>query len=73
MSQFKVKPNQAALILDVSPEGEVTVEAAFHDNTDESGELATAICTVIGQKLTEDENFQAEILSIFDETSDSEE
>lgn len=67
MSQFKLKPNQAALILDVSPEGEVTVEAAFHDQTDEAGDLATAICTALGQKLTEDENFQAEVMEAIDD------
>ena len=62
MSQVKLKPNQAALILDVSPEGEVTVDVAFHEDTDEAGDLASAICTAIGQKLTEDENFQAEVM-----------
>ncbi len=67
MSQFKLKPNQAALILDVSPESEVTVEAVFHKNTDGSGDLAAAICTAIGQKLTEDENFQAEVMGALDD------
>ncbi len=63
MTEIKIKQNQAALVFDVSPEGEVTVEAAFPDNTDEAGNLAAAICTVIGQKLTADEDFQAEIMN----------
>jgi len=68
MAEIKIKSNQAALILDVSPEGEVSVEAAFPELTDEAGELAVAICEVIGRKLTEDENFQAEILSEIDDS-----
>jgi|GEM_PF-869540 len=68
MTQFKLKSNQAALIFDVSPEGEVAVEAIPNDNdADEAGALATAICSVIGQKLTEDENFQADILKSLDD------
>ena len=63
MSQFKLKSNQAALILEVSPEGEVTVEAAFPEEVDASGELASSICTVIGQKLSENEEFQSEVMS----------
>ena len=68
MSQFELKPNQAALILGVSPEGEVTVEAAFNKHTEEAGDLASSICTVIGQKLAEDENFQAEIMGAISNT-----
>ncbi len=37
MSQFKLKSNQAALILEVSPEGEVSVEAAFPKEVDGGG------------------------------------
>ncbi len=63
MAEIKLKENQAALILDIDSKGEVTVDAAFPDIPDEAGELAMALCRVIGQKLTEDEQFQAEILS----------
>lgn len=60
---FLLKPNQAALILDVSPSGEVTVDAAFPDTTDPAGELAVALCELIGKKLTEDAEFQSALLS----------
>ena len=63
MSQFTLKSNQAAIILEVSPEGEVCVEAAFPDEVDEAGELAASICTVMGQKLSEDEKFQDEVMA----------
>ena len=67
MSQFKLNSNQAALILDVSTEGEVTVEAAFPEEVDGTGELAVSICTVIGQKLSEDEKFQHEVMTAVDD------
>ena len=70
MSQFKLKPNQAALILNVSPEGEVNVEAAFPEEMDKAGDLAAAICTAIGQKLAEDEKFQGEIITTIDDIED---
>lgn len=70
MSQFKLKSNQSALILEVSAEGEVTVEAAFPEEVDEAGELAAAICTVIGQKLTGDEEFQEEVMTGIDDKED---
>nr|MBF0221805.1 twitching motility protein [Desulfobulbaceae bacterium] len=70
MAQLKLKSNQAALILEVSPEGEVSVEAAFPEEVDEAGDLAGAICTVIGQKLTEDEAFQDEVMSAIEDSED---
>ncbi len=70
MSQFKLKPNQAALILEVSAEGEVCVEAAFPEEVDEAGDLAVAICTVIGQKLSEDAKFQGEVMAAIDDSED---
>ena len=70
MSQFKLKSNQAALILEVSPEGEVTVEAALPEETDDAGNLAVSICTVIGQKLSEDEVSQGEVMSAIDDKED---
>ena len=60
---FQLKPNQAALILDVSATGEVTVDAAFPDSTDPAGELAVALCELIGKKLTQDPEFQSDLLS----------
>ena len=70
MSQFKLKLNQAALILEVSPEGEVSVDTAFLEEADESGELAASICTVIGQKLSEDEQFQDIVMSAINNRED---
>lgn len=66
MSKFQIKPNQAALIFDVSPQGEVTVDVAFHDHADDAGNLAASICTAIGQKLTEDESFQNQIMAMLE-------
>ena len=63
MSQINLKSNQAALVLNVSLEGEVNVDAVFPENADTEGDLAAAICTVVGQKLTEDDSFQAEIMA----------
>ncbi len=70
MTEFKLKSNQAALILEVSPEGEVSVEAAFPEEVDVSGELAVSICTVIGQKLSGDEKFQAEVMAAIDDSEE---
>jgi hypothetical protein len=70
MSQFKLKPNQAALVLEVSSEGEVSIEAAFPEEVDEAGGLAASICTVIGQKLSEDERFQNEVMAAVDDRDD---
>jgi hypothetical protein len=47
MSQFKLKSNQAALIISVSSEGEVEVNAAFPETADQEGDFAAGICTVI--------------------------
>lgn len=67
MSDLTLKPNQAALLLEVSPEGEVNVEAVFPNEPDGAGALAVSICTVIGQKLTENEEFQNEIMACLDD------
>ncbi len=67
---IKLKQNQAALILDVSPTGEVTVDAVFPDTTDPAGELAVALCELIGKKLTQDTEFQASLLSELSEGED---
>ena len=58
-----LQPNQAALILEASDEGEISVSVAAHDTDG----LAAALCQVIVEKLSEDETFQAEILAALEE------
>ena len=67
MPKIELKSNQAALILEVSPEGEVNVDAIFPEKVDEAGDLAASICTVIGQKLAGDEKFQDQIMAAIDD------
>ncbi|PID72645.1 MAG: twitching motility protein [Desulfobulbus propionicus] len=55
-----LKANQAALVLTIDDEGEVAVEVA---TVDKAG-LAGAICDAIAMKLTEDEEFQEELMDI---------
>jgi len=62
MTTLTLKKNQAALIFEVSHEGEVSVDASFPEDPDNAGDLAAAVCTVVGKKLTEDEEFQAEVM-----------
>ena len=57
---MELKENQAALILDTSEDGEITVDIYPSD----SEGLAAAICEAIGEKLLTDENFQQELFSI---------
>jgi len=54
-----LQPNQAALILEASDEGEISVSVAAKDVDG----LAAALCQVIARKLSEDEIFQADILA----------
>jgi len=56
-------PNQAALILEASEEGEISLSVAAID----ADGLAAALCQVIAKKLSEDEIFQAEILAALEE------
>jgi len=58
-----LQPNQAALILEASDEGEISVSVAAYDTDG----LAAALCRVIAEKLSEDETFQAEILAALEE------
>ena len=55
--------NQAALILEASDEGEITVnlEAA------ESSGMAKTLCRAIANKLLTDESFQAELMEMLEE------
>jgi hypothetical protein len=70
MSQIKLESNQAAIIISVSSEGDVTVDAAFPEAADQEGDFAAGLCTVIGQKLTEDEDFQGELMAALAEKED---
>ena len=63
MSDFKLKPNQAALILGSSEDGEINVDVAIPGDGTGDTVLAAALCKVIAQKLTGDEQFQAEIMA----------
>lgn len=67
MADFKLKPNQAALILESSEDGDINVEIAMPNDGAEDGVLASALCKVIAQKLVSDEQFQAEIMAELDE------
>ena len=58
-----LQPNQAALILEASDEGEFSVSVAAHD----ADGLAAALCRVIAEKLSEDETLQTEILAALEE------
>jgi len=64
---MELQPNQAALILEADDDGEISVNVAAQDMDG----LATALCQVIAQKLSQDEKFQSEILAALeaDETN----
>ncbi|MFC1524280.1 twitching motility protein [Thermodesulfobacteriota bacterium] len=66
MADFKLKPNQAALILESSEDGEIIVDVAISNDGAGDSILAAALCKVIAQKLTSDEQFQAEIMAELD-------
>ncbi len=67
MTTITLKPNQAALILETSAEGDISVEVAYPEESLEENDLAPAICEVLATRLIEDEDFQDEILSIIDD------
>ncbi|NOQ45639.1 MAG: twitching motility protein [Desulfobulbaceae bacterium] len=54
--------NQAALILGMSDDGEISVDVA---GSDMEG-LPGALCQAIAMKLMQDERFQAELMEIVD-------
>ena len=60
---MELQPNQAAIILEASDEGEISVDVAAHDVEG----LAASLCQVIAKKLTLDEAFQAEILTALED------
>ena len=67
MDELKLKANQAALILEASEEGEVNVDVAFPETNTKSSNFAAVLCQIIAQKLTQDDQFQAEIMSTLEE------
>jgi hypothetical protein len=58
-----LQPKQAALILEASDEGEISVSVAASDRDG----LAAALCQVIAEKLSGDETLQAEIIAALEE------
>ena len=67
MKNITLKDNQAAIILETSPEGEIHVELALPDETPESDGFVAALAMIIARKLIEDEGFQEDILSEIEE------
>ena len=60
---MELKDNQAALILEVSEQGEISVEVAVNEQENEDRDIATAICQVIALKLVNDAQFQNQIMA----------
>lgn len=60
---MELNSNQAALILESSEDGEISVNVA----APEMGGLPGAICQAIATKLMSDEKFQAELMEMLDE------
>ena len=60
---MELNDNQAALILEVTDQGEIKVEVAVNSGKNEERDIATAICQVIALKLVNDEQFQNEIMA----------
>ncbi len=59
---MELKENQSALVLEVDEDGEVSVNVASGDPDG----LTAALCTAIAQKLTQDEDFQEELMDMVD-------
>ena len=66
MADIQLKANQAALILESSDDGDISVNIALPKASAEDGVLASALCRVIAEKLIGDEQFQNQILSELD-------
>jgi hypothetical protein len=60
---MKLKKNQAALILEASDDGEITVDI---ESPDMNG-LSSAICHALAKKLMNDEQFQEELMEMLGE------
>jgi hypothetical protein len=72
MTTITLKPNQAALILETSEEGDIEVEVAYAEESIEENGFAAGICEVLAQKLVDDEKFQEELLAALDAEMDAE-
>ena len=64
MPDIHLKPNQAALILEASENGEINVDIALPQKGTDMV-LASVLCQAIAKKLINDEEFQKEICSEF--------
>ena len=69
---MELKDNQAALILEVTEQGEISVEVAVTERENGDRDIATAICQVIALKLVNDEQFQSEIMAALEAEEDEE-
>ena len=63
---MELQNNQAAIILEASDEGEISVNI---EGSDESG-LAYALCRVLAKKILSDEVFQTELLEMLEESEE---
>lgn len=59
----ELKNNQAALILEISEEGEVTIDITSPDIDG----IPSVICHKLAKKLLQDENFREEIMKSVEE------
>ncbi len=59
---MELKENQAALILEASADGEITVDVQSPDLQD----LASAMCHALAKKLMNDEQFQGELMDMLE-------
>ena len=66
---MEIKNNQAALLLETDENGAISVSVT----SPEMNGLAGLICQAIATKLTQDEKFQAEILTLMEDLQNSEE
>ena len=69
---MELNDNQAALILEVSEQGEISVEVAVNERENGDRDIVTAICQVIAMKLVNDEHFQSEIMAAIEAEVDDE-
>ncbi|HIJ78564.1 MAG: twitching motility protein [Desulfobulbaceae bacterium] len=63
MNEFKLTDNQAALIIELTPAGEVEVDIAIPEVENTNKDFAAAVCLAIAKKLMNDGRFQQEILA----------
>lgn len=73
MDGIKLKANQAALVLEASEEGEISVHVASPDDQKDTDNFALYLCRIIAEKLTTDAEFRNVILAELDDEEDAEE